>query len=382
MEDIIIRNGLIVDVKNEKIAKGDISVKDGKIVKVCSYIEEHATSEIDADGCYVTPGLIDHHTHIYPLAAIGTAGEAVCFGSGVTTAVDAGSTGCDNYEQYRGWIGMEKLSIMPYINVCSVGLSTLPKQMEDVKPEHMDVGKLKELFDKYGDELLGLKLRTSKNIVGELGLEPLKAAVEIGEKINRPLMVHITNPPAEMEKVLEILRPGDIVTHMYQNVGYTILKNGHVADCVWKARERGIIFEAADARAHFSFEVSEKAIAEKFYPDLLGTDVTRLSMHLRPTAFNMAMQISKYTYLGMPFEKVIKAATWNNAENMGISDRVGSLKEGKQADIAVFRVHEGKNVFGDRPYTDETASFRESNRVFEPVLTVKKGEMVYRNVTF
>ena len=93
-------------------------------------------------------------------------------------------------------------------------------------------------------------------------------------------------------------------------------------------------------------------------------------MHLRPTAFNMAMQISKYTYLGMPFEKVIKAATWNNAENMGISDRVGSLKEGKQADIAVFRVHEGKNVFGDRPYTDETASFRESNRVFEPVLTV------------
>ena len=112
MEDIIIRNGLIVDVENEKIAKGDISVKDGKIVKVCSYIEEHATSEIDADGCYVTPGLIDHHTHIYPLAAIGTAGEAVCFGSGVTTAVDAGSTGCDNYEQYRGWIGMEKLSIM------------------------------------------------------------------------------------------------------------------------------------------------------------------------------------------------------------------------------------------------------------------------------
>ncbi len=82
----------------------------------------------------------------------------------------------------------------------------------------------KNYLTSTGDELLGLKLRTSKNIVGELGLEPLKAAVKIGEKINRPLMVHITNPPAEMEKVLEILRPGDIVTHMYQNVGYTILK--------------------------------------------------------------------------------------------------------------------------------------------------------------
>ena len=143
MEDIIIRNGLIVDVENEKIAKGDISVKDGKIIKICSYIEEHATSEIDADGCYVTPGLIDHHTHIYPLAAIGTAGEAVCFGSGVTTAVDAGSTGCDNYEQYRGWIEMEKLSL------CRISMFAVwvylhfQSRWKILDLEHMDVGKLK-----------------------------------------------------------------------------------------------------------------------------------------------------------------------------------------------------------------------------------------------
>ena len=84
----------------------------------------------------------------------------------------------------------------------------------------------------------------------------------------------------------------------------------------------------------------------------------------------------------MPFEKLIKAATWNNAENMVISDIVGSLKVGKHDYIAVFLLHEGKNFLVDRTFTDETASFRESNRVFEPVLTVKKGEMVYRNVTF
>ena len=116
------------------------------------------------------------------------------------------------------------------------------------------------------------------------------------------------------------------MTHVSQNVGYTIFKNGHVADCVWKARERGIIFEAADAE-RFSLGVSEKAIAEKFYPDLLpGTDVTRLSMHYVKRHL-WQCRYPKYTYLGMPFEKVIKAATWNNAENMGISDRVGSLRK-------------------------------------------------------
>lgn len=382
MDTLIIRNGILVDAESGISRRGDLAVEGNRIRAVGTVISGNAVSEIDASGCYVTPGLIDHHTHIYPLASIGISGEGSCFGAGVTTAVDAGSTGCNTYEKHRPWMKGNKLEIKSYINVCSTGLSSLPKAMEDVAPEHMDPDRLVELFASCGTELLGLKLRTSRAIVGNQGLLPLKAAIRLGEKLNVPLMVHITDPPAPVEEILKYLRPGDIVTHMYQNTGYSILDRGRVSDAVWAARERGILFEAADARAHFSFEVADAAIKDGFYPDLMGTDITRLSMHLRPTAFNMAMQISKYAELGIPFPKVIGIAAWSNAVNLKISDRVGSLRPGKQADITVFRPTGKFNLFGDRPNCDPEQVMRKGTMIYEPVLTVKNGEMVYRNVTF
>lgn len=382
MDTLMIRNGIIVDAESGSYRRGDIAVEGNRIRAVETVISGNAVSEIDASGCYVTPGLIDHHTHIYPLASMGISGEGGCFGAGVTTAVDAGSTGCGTYENHRPWMKGNKLEIKSYVNVCSTGLSSLPEAMEDVDPEHMDPDRLAELFAVCGTELLGLKLRTSRAIVGRQGLLPLKAAVKLGEKLKVPLMLHITDPPVPVEELLKYLRPGDIVTHMYQNTGYSILDRGRVSDAVWAARERGILFEAADARAHFSFEVAEAAIKDGFYPDLMGTDITRLSMHLRPTAFNMAMQVSKYTELGIPFSKVIEIAAWSNAVNLKISDRVGSLRPGKQADIAVFRPAGKVNLFGDRPNRDPAQALREGTMIYEPVLTVKNGEMVYRNVTF
>ena len=218
--------------------------------------------------------------------------------------------------------------------------------------------------------------------MGKMGIDPLKRAVEIGMMLGVPLMVHITDPPVAVGEILSVLRPGDIVTHMYQNKGPSILDRGVVSESVKAARKEGILFEAADARAHFSFEVSEPAVAEGFYPDLLGTDITRLSMHLRPTAFNMAMQLSKYSCLGIPFGTLIHIAAWKNAVNLGLSDQIGSLRPGKQADIAVFRPCHKGNIFGDRPFSDGNAVFRERNLIYEPVLTVKSGEMVWRSVTF
>ena len=382
MDTLLIRNGMVVNAENGTMTRADILAEGGWIRKAEPGICDRAVSEIDASGCYVTPGLVDHHTHIYPMASIGISGEAACFGSGVTTAVDAGSMGCGTYERYRPWIQASKLAIRPYIHVSTGGLSTLPDAMEDVNPRHMDAEGIRELFRRYGDELAGLKIWISRNIVGDLGMDPLKRAVEIAELTGVPLMVHITDPPASMEEVLSVLRPGDIVTHMYQNTGPSILDHGAVSDSAKAAREKGVLFEAADARAHFSFEVSEPAIAEGFYPDLLGTDITRLSMHLRPTAFNMAMQLSKYNCLGIPFGKLIHIAAWKNAVNLGLSDQIGSLRPGKRADIAVFRPCRRRNIFGDRPFSDENAGCREGDLVYEPVLTVKAGEMVWRSVTF
>ena len=377
---LLIKNGHVVDPCNHIDGIMDVAVKDCRIHQVGA-AEASADHVIDAAGCYVTPGLIDHHCHLYPLAGIGLPAEAVCFASGVTTAVDAGSSGCASYAMYRPFIQLSKLRIRAYLNVCTTGLASLPT-LEDVDPAHWNEGAIRDCFQRYGGELAGLKLRTSAPIVRELGYEPLRAAVALAEKLGVSVMVHCTNPPGEMSQLLDILRPGDIMTHMYMNQGSTIVENGKVKACVRQARERGVLFEAADARAHFGLNVAQAAIGEGFLPDILASDLTKLSMHLRPTAFNMAMQISKYTTLGIPFDKCIELCTAAPARHMGMLDAIGSLTVGHAADVAVFRPVERENVFGDRPYGDMAQALYTGNVVYQPVLTLKDGEMVYRDVTF
>lgn len=382
MYQILIKNGEVIDPANKIRGVFDVAVKDGKIFDVAKNIEAAATSVIDASGCVVTPGLIDHHAHIWPLAKIGLPAEAVCFGSGVTTVVDAGSTGCDTFAKNVPFIKQSKLTVKAYINVCSIGLDSLPAEMENVNPKNFDEGKIREIFEEYGENLLGLKLRTSKEVVKDLGYEPLRKTVELAGKLGLSVMIHCTNPPGEMSELLSYLRPGDVLTHMYMNKGSTILDNGHVSEAALKARERGVIFEAADARAHFSFEVSEPAIAENFYPDILATDLTKLSMYLRPTAFSMANQLSKYSMLRISEEKLFELCTINPAKHMKISDRAGSLTKNFPADIAVFKKEECSVQFGDRPYSDNTGKIRSGNFVYRPLLTVKTGDIVFRDINF
>lgn len=378
---LLIKNGHVLDPMNHVNAVLDILIKNDCILQISTDLDPGEATVIDASGCYVVPGLIDHHTHLYPFANIGLPAEAVCFSSGVTTAVDAGSTGCANYGQKRQFLTWSKLRIHSYLNVCSTGLASLPV-LEDVDPAHYDEGAIRECFQAYPNELVGLKLRTSTPIVKELGYAPLASAVALAEKTGTRIMVHCTNPPGELSKLLDILRPGDILTHMYMNQGSCLVSDGSVISAAHHARDRGVLFEAADARLHFGMDIAKAAIQEGFYPDILSTDLTKLSMHLRPTSFNLAMQISKYTALGIPFETVIALCTAEPARILGLNDEIGSLTPGHKADIAVFKPIQQENLFGDRPHGSADQLSFIGHTLYKPVLTVKHGEMVYRDLTF
>lgn len=378
---LILKNGRVLDPMNGVDGVADVVVDGQSIVKIGAGEAAAIDNVIDAADCIVTPGLIDHHTHLFPLAKLGLPAEAVCFASGVTTAVDAGSTGCTNYAEKRPFLQYSKLGIRAYLNVCSTGLDSLPV-LEDVDPAHYDDGAIRDCFAQYPDELVGLKLRTSAPIVKELGYGPLKAVVALAEKLGTHVMVHCTNPPGELAELLEILRPGDILTHMYMNQGSCLVEDGKVIPAAIRARERGVLFEAADARLHFGMDVARSAIQAGFYPDILATDLTGLSMHLRPTAFNLAMQVSKYTHLGIPFEKTIELCTAAPARQLGLAGKIGSLTVGHTADLAVFKPVRAENVFGDRPNGAPDQRLSTGSVVYKPMLTVKNGEMVYRDMLF
>ncbi|MDY4011436.1 MAG: amidohydrolase family protein [Fusobacterium gastrosuis] len=380
---ILISKGHLIDKENALDKIADILIEDDKIVKISENIDEYVEEEhtINADGCIVVPGLIDNHTHLYPFIKKGIPAESVCFSSGVTTVVDAGSLGCDNYEDVRNFLKYSRLTIKAYLNISSEGLAKLP-EVEDLEPKNFKTEKIKNLLKKYPDELIGLKIRVSKNIVKEKGYESLKEAVKIAREAMVPIMVHSTNPPDSLDKMVNILNRGDIVTHMYQKSPFTILKNNKIYDAVLEARKRGVLFEAADARAHFSFEIAENALKENFYPDIIATDLTAFSMYQRPTAFNLLNQIAKYEYLGLSFSDIIKSCTTVPAKILGLSKNIGALKEGYQADIAIIKKENINVEFGDRPYSDMGKNIRKGKFIYNSMLTIKNGEIVYRNILF
>lgn len=380
---ILICKGHLIDKESAVDKIADILIEDDKIVKISENIDEYVEEEhtINADGCIVIPGLIDNHTHLYPFIKKGIPAESVCFSSGVTTVVDAGSLGCDNYEDVRDFLKYSRLTIRAYLNISSEGLAKLP-ELEDLEPKNFKIEKIKNLLKKYPDELVGLKIRVSKNIVKEKGYESLKEAVKIAREAMVPIMVHSTNPPDSLDKMVNILNRGDIVTHMYQKSPFTILKNNKICNAVLEAKKRGVLFEAADARAHFSFEIAENALKENFYPDIIATDLTAFSMYQRPTAFNLLNQIAKYEYLGLSFSDIIKSCTIVPAKILGLSKNIGALKEGYQADIAIIKKENINVEFGDRPYSDIEKNIRKGKFTYNSMLTIKNGEIVYRNILF
>lgn len=377
MNDLIIRDGLILDPATKRYEKGNIAIRKGKIVEVGTTDDAAAEQMIDASGTIVTPGLIDFHLHLSPLAEIGVLGEPVCFSSGVTTAVDCGSAGAATYEGHRAYLLSQKLRVKCFLHVCSAGLAT-GRYLENPDPKCFDKDKIKRLFSDYRNELVGLKIRQGAEIVGPLGLKPLKSTIELAEELGVPVMVHCSNPPCPMDEILKHLRTGDILTHAYQDKGSSILDdNGHVSEEALNARKRGVIFDVANANIHFSFPVARAAIAENFLPDTISTDLTTRSLYKRPAVFNLLHVLSKYYNMGMSLTEVIECSTSTPARLLGLQNEIGSLATGRKADIAILKELDRPTEFGDR-----RGEIMMGNRVLKAMMTIRGGDVVYRDMEF
>lgn len=377
MFDLIIRNGVLTDPRSGMKQKGDLAVKGRRIAAVGNLDNQDAARAIDASGCYVTPGLIDFHAHAaYGISDFSMPADVVQIPNGVTSMVDAGSTGAADFEGfYRHNIANSVMTIKSFINVATTGQLT-HQINENPDPVLFDKERIGMLADKYKGQIIGLKLRQSQDIVGELGLKPLEGTVALGEELGLRVSVHITNSPGEVRETLERMRPGDLFCHMYHQKGKTILdESGRVLPEVWEARERGVLFELGHGAFNFSGKVAKAAIEQGFLPDVISSDLSMLSAFKAPT-YSFTYILSELLNLGVSFEDILARCTDVPARLMGI-EHDGFLKEGRVADIAILRIVEHSVHYHDR-----YDNLYEGNRLIKVEATIKEGVQLYRAYDF
>ena len=375
--DFLITGGEIFDPSAKTTTYGDIAIVKGKIARPES--GKTYRQVIDASGCIVTPGLIDYHTHYFLNGSEnGVNPDASSFCCGITTAVDGGTCGAGGYEIYRRTVmSLSEVRILNYLLVASGGQSN-DRYPENLDPKYFDEEKILDLFAKYPDNLVALKTRISHSIITpELARVSIPRTVEIAEKAGVPVVVHVTDCSIPLDELAEMLRPGDVICHIYHGRGENTCldSNGKVLAGLLKARERGVLFDASNGRSNFDIEVCRKAVEQGFTPDIISSDNNTSSWFLQPM-HTLPRILSKFIDFGMSLEDVISAATINPAKLVKRPE-LGSMAEGTPADVCIFK-HKKKEV----PYTDINGNKFTGTQVLVPMMTFKGGKCMYCQTDF
>jgi len=370
--DLLIKGGEVVDPGGQS-GRLDVAIKRNRIAAVDRDIPaESAARVIDASGQYVTPGLIDLHTHVYHHVTFwGIDPDPVAARSGVTTWLDVGSAGAFNWSGFREFIVKPSdVRIYGLLNISSIGLTAATGELANL--DYCDVDLCCKLIELHRDLILGVKVRIDSNTVRGNGIEPLHRARAAAERCDLPMMVHIGSSPPAVADVLALMRPGDILTHCFTGNSMRIIdERGQLLDDAKRAWESGIIMDIGHGAGSFSFETAEALINAGYTPDVISSDIHQLSVH--GPLFDMPTCLSKFLALGMSFADVIRAATIRPAEVLGFQHELGTLKVGALADLALFTIQEGRF-----PFYDVAMNMREGTQLIRNTLTIANGRPLPR----
>ena len=345
--DLLLKGGTVIDAAQGLNAVRDVAITDGTIAAIEPDIPERAaTQTISVKDRYVTPGLIDIHTHVYyGVTTWGIRADAVCPTAGTTTVVDAGSPSWVTFPGFREFIAEPaQTNILTYIHISGIGLVYGPLgEMTDIA--YAAPGQVAETLQKHRDITVGVKVRQGKMQVGDNGVEPLKLAIEAAERAETPVMCHI-GAGVPLPDILRLLRPGDVITHCFQGNGDNIIdEKGRIIPEAWKAREEGIIFDVGHGAGSFHYEVAQRAMEQGFISDVISTDLH--TGNINGPVYDLPTTLSKLMHLGLPLADVIEKATFSAAKAIQREDQLGNLKVGTVADVAVFDVLEGQFEYFD-----------------------------------
>lgn len=342
MYDLIIKQG--------KCADGsvvDIAVKEGKIAALGS-LEHNATAAktLDLQGRYfLSAGWIDSHTHCYPSSPIyNDEPDLVGVSSGVTSVVDAGSTGADDIDEFYRLTRSAKTNVFAFLNISRIGLL---RQNELGDMNDIDDELAHKAIRAHQGFVVGIKARMSSSVVQQNGIQPLVRAKEIqANNGGLPLMVHIGNNPPNLDDIADLLAQGDIITHCYNGKPNRILTpEGELRSAVKRALNRGVLLDVGHGSASFSFDVAEVAIAQGIYPHTISSDIY-CKNRIKGPVYSLAYVMSKFLLVGLSLPQIINCVTANAAQALRLPNK-GRLAVGCDADFTIFDVVEQAQVFAD-----------------------------------
>jgi dihydroorotase len=347
--DLILKGGRVIDPSQNHDGVIDVAFTNGKVSGFGKDLKGAADIR-DVSGYIVTPGLIDMHTHVYwGGTSLGIDADEFARTSGVTTSVDTGSAGPGNWPGFREHvIERSQARILAYLHVSFAGIFGFHSRIMVGESENVRLLaplECAEVADKNRDLIVGIKVRVGRHASGDQGTAPLNIALQVAEEVGMPLMAHIDHPPPSYEEVIDLLRPGDILTHAFRPFPNSpATAQGTVKPAVLAARKRGVLFDIGHGAGSFAFKTARAMLANGFEPDTISSDVHQLCIN--GPAFDQVTTMSKFLCLGMNLYDVVKSSTLN-AGMMLRRPELGSLKVGSLGDATILSVQEGSFDYVD-----------------------------------
>jgi dihydroorotase len=353
----LIRNGQVYDGTGAEAQRVDVRIAKGVIQEIGPDLPSQGETIVDATGLLVCPGLIDLHVHVF--SGIGLYSiDPVEAGlrTGVTSMLDTGTAGALTYPNMARFIlPAAEEDVFTLLNISMIGAiqghPDFPPFMGDLNDgRHAHVPSAVECARKYPKNLVGMKVRLTSALANydeRNELAGFDGVFEAADQMGSPLMIHHAASKIPTTTVLKALRSGDMYTHLYHpHPDHAFADDGMPIDELLEARARGVIFDVGHGVGAFVWRVAEPA-CEKFgfWPDTISTDLHRFN--LQQPVVDLPTTMSKFLYLGMPVKDIVRAVTLNAARAMRVDDRLGSIQTGKQADITLLKLEEGRFALSD-----------------------------------
>lgn len=364
--DLLIRDGRVIDPAAGLDAVRDVGIAGGRISAVGANLAGDAAEVFDARGRLVVPGLLDIHTH-----TAGTAeGPRMVLEDGVTGWIDAGSQGAD---KIADTIAIARAAPQQARVLINIGRAGILRDGDTMDLARADVAAAKAAIAANRDMIVGVKARLSSNVAGANDLEVLRRSQEVASAFGLPVMIHIGQTTSPIPALFALLKPGDIVTHLFAPPPNSIVDDGgRILPAVIEARKRGVFFDVGNGQSgHMRWDTVEAIVHAGFWPDTFSTD---WGANSRQTGvIDLPNCMSKLLGYGMSVPDAVARVTVNAARVFSVFKDRGTLKAGAPADVAILELRDGAFEFLDN-YKGSIAG----KQRFFPVATVLGGTLTRR----